>query len=771
MRSIFLPIKLTGLVAGLAIFAAVVASAQVAQGGRNPTPVTRAATCEEPAATKPAAPEPAPASPADNEQDILRQDDVLRSKWVELFDKILTMKDGPEKDAADAELERIAAARRALFGEKPPAQQKVAAAGVAGPVARLSGLPGSTVAFSQDGKRILVAGGFNARVWDAQSFKPITGELASEQAISLAQFIGDGKRVVTAGGRRVDVWDASTGAHLAVMKHDTDVLCVAGSPDGTLLATGGEDRVARIWTTATGRPTGVVTAAHQGPVQFVHFTPTGDRLITSDFFVEDHDQVHLPPARLSIRIWDVKTGKPALPAIESKGGWLEGVCLSDDGRQIVANEYWQFAIYDAATAKRLATVKDQEEGHIGQIILSHDARQAAVVGWGYVRVWNIATNKPSGPSIGKQSQDVVRTVKFSPDGKRLLIAAESMKIDLDSQMTGVWDIASGRKVLSIPANDAPTGDFSPDGQRVVIGIRAGAASEAQVWDVPKNMVLADEPPGKTIPATLPAPKDPAWFDVFGDFAESKLPKDVPLPAKTPYDSVPAQRSDYHDGYRLGFVIGVLGAQRQEGVEADRSPQFVRGLKEGQTRGNILNTLREKAARLRDYPFRSPGIHEVTSNSPAEERQVLENFKAFAAKFEKSFRAQLPNTLEMKVVGVLRVYSYEYDDYSADNSGVPNKKLLYKGVFDSDPGGNFEWMHLTIKDPAHPTAEDLDLQSQCGIYFDADQPVKRWSLHVNASEPDGTFCMWQQVGKLPEWNGHFSKAARRMIDRATADAQK
>lgn len=753
------------------MFGAVITVAHQVKSATIPTCDESAATHSEPPATKPVTAEQPPVNSIDREMHILRRDDDLRQKWTDLFYKILKMQDGPKKDAADAELERIAAARRALFGEKPAAEADVQAKVTEnGPLARLAGLPGSAAVFSPDGTRILVAGGFNARVWDA-TFKPITPELASEHAISIAQFTANGTRVVTAGGRRVDVWDAATGAHIAVMKHDTEVLSLAASLDGSLLATGGEDGVVRVWTAVTGQPTGIATAAHEAPVRFVRFTPAGDRLMTSDFFVERHDPFQLPVAQSSIRIWDSKTGKPAAAPIESTGGWLEGAALSDDGRQIVANEYWQLGIWDAATGKRAATVKDPEAGQIEQVVLSHQGDQAAIVGWDYVRVWNLATKKASGPSIGKQSRDVVRTVKFSPDGKRLLITAESMKFDLDSGMTGVWDIASGRKILPIPAGDAPTGDFSPDGQRIVIGIRDGAKSEAQVWDVPKNLQPGDDAPPGTIAATLPAPKDPDWYDIFGEFSDSKLPHDVPSPAKTAFDSVPAQRSDYHNGYRLGFVVGVLDANRPEDIELDHSVQFMRGLKDGQTRGNILNTLREKSDRLRDYPIKSPNTHEVTDTSPQTERLTLENFKAFAAKFERSFRAQLPKTLEMNVVGVLRVYAYEYDDYSADNSGTPTKKRAYKGVFDSNPGGNFEWMVLTIKDPAHPTPEDSDLQGRCGLHFDADEAGKRWSLHVRPREPEGTFCIDQQVLKLPMWEGHFSKRARRMIDQAIFEGQK
>src|SRR5688500_6169425 len=86
-------------------------------------------------------------------------------------------------------------------------------AGAAGDVgehrlARLKGSSGAVVAFSADGTRILTAGGAEARVWDAQTFKPVTEPLKHDQELKSAVISADGRRVVTAAGTEAVVWDS-----------------------------------------------------------------------------------------------------------------------------------------------------------------------------------------------------------------------------------------------------------------------------------------------------------------------------------------------------------------------------------------------------------------------------------------------------------------------------------------------------------------------------------------------------------------------------------
>ena len=76
--------------------------------------------------------------------------------------------------------------------------------------------------------------------------------------------------------------------------HAGAVYSVAFSPDGTTLATGGDDGTVRLWDVATHRQTGKPLAGHTGVVFSVAFSPDGTTLATGG---EDH----------TVRLWDLAT--------------------------------------------------------------------------------------------------------------------------------------------------------------------------------------------------------------------------------------------------------------------------------------------------------------------------------------------------------------------------------------------------------------------------------------------------------------------------------
>ena len=77
------------------------------------------------------------------------------------------------------------------------------------------------------------------------------------------------------------VWDAVTGQRqLGVSGHEFGVRDIAFSPDGSLIASGGFDGVARNRDANTGKLVHEITG-HQGLVLGVAFSPDGTHLATS----------------------------------------------------------------------------------------------------------------------------------------------------------------------------------------------------------------------------------------------------------------------------------------------------------------------------------------------------------------------------------------------------------------------------------------------------------------------------------------------------------
>jgi WD40 repeat protein len=99
-------------------------------------------------------------------------------------------------------------------------------------LAKLAGPSGTDVQFSRDGKFILAAGGNEARVWDAETFKPVTGPLkhGPGEKVVRAAFSSDGRRVLTAAGGKSRLWDRATGRELRVVTPEGGVRAAALSP-------------------------------------------------------------------------------------------------------------------------------------------------------------------------------------------------------------------------------------------------------------------------------------------------------------------------------------------------------------------------------------------------------------------------------------------------------------------------------------------------------------------------------------------------------------
>src|SRR5204862_5133791 len=113
----------------------------------------------------------------------------------------------------------------------------------------------TTVTFSPDGRTVAAADrAYAVHLWAADDGKILHRMPGHDDTIDTVAFTGDGKTLLVIGYRETRLWDVATGKKLATPpgKRFPTGNCAAFSPDGKLLAIGDNDYRIQLFDWATG---------------------------------------------------------------------------------------------------------------------------------------------------------------------------------------------------------------------------------------------------------------------------------------------------------------------------------------------------------------------------------------------------------------------------------------------------------------------------------------------------------------------------------------
>ncbi|MDE0636003.1 MAG: T9SS type A sorting domain-containing protein [Candidatus Poribacteria bacterium] len=281
-----------------------------------------------------------------------------------------------------------------------------------------------SIVFSPDGTTLASRSYDNTlRLWDVATATHKTTLSKYMRGIHYLLFSPDGNTLISGDTNYdVQVWDVNTGQK----KKDFDalsLLCIAISPDGSTLATGGFSGL-HLWNVATGTHIAELGRSFSW-VFSVAFSPDGSTLASGG-----RDELYL---------WDVESRTRKM-SIDGHRRGVSGMAISPNGNILATSSWENIHLWDPITGeyKKLIYGRGWLTSH-WDLVFSPDGSTLASLAFGAIHLWDVsstthlaALTKWYGHGQKSTSTETqgYQSIIFSPDGKFIAAAHADKTVHL-----------------------------------------------------------------------------------------------------------------------------------------------------------------------------------------------------------------------------------------------------------------------------------------------------------------------------------------------------
>lgn len=305
--------------------------------------------------------------------------------------------------------------------------------------------------------------------------------LAGDQGPVWSCAISPDGSFIASGGQdgAVRIWDTATGEQRAALLGHTGIVTgCAVIPDGTEVVSASFDGTIKIWELATGLSTTLSAATPLPPVVgAILGEPAESRALIACALSRDGALVVTGGADGSLKIWDMAERTHRI-TLEGHGGAVWGCAVSPDESFIVsASRDKTLRIWDAATGEERAVL----EGHADEVnacAISPDASVIVSAGADHVvKTWDVASGAERASLAGHQLD--VHACAVSADGSYIVSGSsdESLKI---------WATLTGELLATLEGHMYMVMDCAISADSSLI-VSASLDRTVRVWDVQRAL--------------------------------------------------------------------------------------------------------------------------------------------------------------------------------------------------------------------------------------------------------------------------------------------